>query len=157
MNSNNALRKQLLNLLRAKNAHQPLESIVANFPSTSFNSKFSSIPYSPWELLEHMRIAQWDILEFVRDPDHVSPEWPDGYWPPQGEAADEKRWSRTLALFNQDLAALESIVNDPETDFFRPIPHAPDYTIFREILLVADHNAYHLGQLIVLKRLLKII
>lgn len=155
--TNKELRNQLLALLRSRNAHLPLDKIVAGFPPAYYNSKFSAIPYSAWELLEHMRITQWDILEFIRNPHHVSPEWPKGYWPSEDESADENRWNETLSRFNSDLKAVETIAEDPETDFFKPLDHAPDYTIFREILLVADHNAYHTGQLVVLKRLLKII
>jgi hypothetical protein len=150
------LREQLKALLEGRNAHLPFENITEGFTPAFYNSKFSSIPYSPWELLEHIRIAQSDILEFIRNPQHVSPKWPEGYWPPKGKDAGKEDWDRTVQGISNDLKILESMVEDPSTDFFSPIPHARDYTIFREILLVADHNAYHLGQFVVLKRLLKI-
>jgi len=105
-------------------------------------------------LLEHMRIAQWDILEFSRDPKHVSPDWPAGYWPESPEPPNTKAWGKSLKTFARDLAAMKRLVVNPTTDLFARIPHGTGQTILREALLVADHNAYHLGQVIVLRRLL---
>ncbi len=101
-----------------------------------------------------MRIAQWDILEFSRGAAHTSPPWPEGYWPAPGEEADEEAWQRSLASFRADLAAMAALVEDPSQDLYAPIPHGDGQTLLREALLVADHNAYHLGALVVLKRLL---
>lgn len=154
---NDELREQLLALLEGGNAHISMEQMVEGFPEAFYNSKFSSIPYSAWELLEHMQIAQWDILEFIRNADHKSPKWPEGYWPEPVKTADKAAWDQTLSRYQKDLHALKSIIRNPETEFFKPLPHAPKYNIFREILLVADHNAYHLGQLLIIKRLLKLI
>ena len=114
------------------------EEVIADFPLQHINSKASGVPYSPWHFLEHMRIAQWDILEFIRNPDHVSPDYPAGYRPRAGEKADAARWHETIGDFEADLKALQAMVADPETDLYAPIPHAPDYTIFREILVAAD-------------------
>jgi hypothetical protein len=112
------------------------------------------VPYSIWELLEHMRIAQWDILEFSRDAKHVSPEWPKGYWLAAGQKPTPAMWEKSLKAFSRDLAAMKKLVGNPRTDLFAPIPHGKGQTILREALLVADHNAYHLGQVLLVRRLL---
>jgi uncharacterized damage-inducible protein DinB len=114
----------------------------------------NGMPHSVWELLEHMRIAQWDILEFSRDPKHVSPDWPAGYWPESPEPPNEKAWEKSLKMFARDLALMKKLVANPRANLFAPIPHGTGQTILREALLVADHNAYHLGQVISLRRLL---
>jgi hypothetical protein len=153
MNTNTVMREQLLALLRGGNAHMGFEGAVADFPLAQINTKPPNVPYTFWHLLEHVRIAQWDILEFVRNPKHVSPDWPAGYWPAQEEQADAAQWEKTLNDFRADLKALEALVMDPKTDFFAPIPHAPTYTIFREVLVVADHNAYHIGEFAILRQI----
>ncbi len=123
-------------------------------PSAVLAAVQAALPYSVWRLLEHMRIAQRDILEFSRNPKHVSPEWPDGYWP-QGDAPpDDAAWDRSIKAFRADLKAVEELVTDPSTDLFARIPHGDGQTILREALLVADHNAYHLGQIVTVRRLL---
>ena len=101
-----------------------------------------------------MRIAQWDILEFSRRADHVSPEWPEGYWPRDGSPPDGGAWSKSIERFQSDLQALQKLVTDPSTDLYAPIPHGSGQTVLREALLAADHNAYHLGELVVVRRLL---
>jgi hypothetical protein len=101
-----------------------------------------------------MRIAQWDILEFSRNPRHVSPEWPSGYWPPTETPPDQKAWNASVKAFQSDLRAMQKLVTDPSTDLFAKIAHGDGQTILREALLVADHNAYHLGQVVQLRRLL---
>jgi len=112
------------------------------------------MPHSAWELLEHMRIAQWDILEFSRNPKHVSPEWPRGYWPETPEPPNAKAWAKSLKLFAGDLAAMKRLVANPRTNLFARIPHGNGQTILREALLVADHNAYHLGEVVITRRVL---
>jgi hypothetical protein len=102
-----------------------------------------------------MRIAQWDILEFCRNPDHVSPEWPSGYWPSESARPGADAWDETVSAFCSDLDAMERWVNDPQSDLFARIPHGDGQTLLREALLVADHNSYHHGQLIVLRRALE--
>ena len=154
MSTDKVMREQLLALLRGGNAHLGFDDAVANFPPEHINTKPPNVSYTPWHLLEHIRIAQWDILEFVRNPDHVSPSWPEGYWPAPDEQADQARWQQTINEFRADLKAIENLVTDPNTDFFSPIPHAPGYTIFREILLVADHNAYHIGEFAILRQVM---
>ena len=154
MTNDEVVRQQLIALLRGGNAHLNFERAVSQFPFDYINRKVSHISYSPWGLLEHMRICQWDILEFICNPEYESPPWPKGYWPAKGEFADEKMWQKTLSDFSKDLLSVEKLVNDPGTNLYQPIPHATDFNIFREILLIADHNAYHLGELVVLRKAL---
>ena len=149
------LREQLLALLRGKNAHLSFDDAVAGFPMAHINTKPPHVGYTPWHLLEHIRIAQWDILEFVRNPNHTSPEWPQSYWPHPNARANEGQWQQTIDQFRMDLKAIEMLVTNPNTDFFAAIPHAPDYTIFREVLLVADHNAYHIGEFAILRQVMQ--
>ena len=156
MNNDNVLREQLLALLRGGNAHMGFDNAVAGFPVTRINTQPPNVPYTPWHLLEHLRIAQWDILEFIRNPDHISPEFPKGYWPAVDEQAGEARWQTTLREFRADLQALQELVADPDVDLLAPIPHAKNYTILREILVVADHNAYHIGELAALRQVMDI-
>jgi len=156
MTDDEIVRQQLIVLLRGGNAHLNFQRAVSKFPFDYINRKVSPISYSSWELLEHMRICQWDILEFIRNPQYKSPPWPKGYWPAKGEFADEKKWQKTLSQFRSDLLSIEKLMDDPDINLFQPISHAPDYNIFREILLIADHNAYHLGELVVLRKALSI-
>ena len=154
MNSDKVARDQLLALLRGGNAHMPYDQAVVDFPMKEINTRPPNVPYTPWHLLEHIRLAQWDILEFIKNPQHVSPPWPDGYWPDRDEQADEAAWHKTITSFRADLKALQDIVQDPNTDLTAPIPHAKDYTIFREILVVSDHNAYHIGEFAILRQVM---
>lgn len=154
MTDERVLREQILKLLRGGNAHATFDDVVADFPMDRINDRPPHVSYSPWHLLEHIRIAQWDILEFVRNPRHVSPEWPRGYWPAPDEIADEARWQQTLRDFRADLAAVEALAEDDSIDLTAPIPHAPGYTVLRELLLVADHNAYHIGEFGILRQVM---
>jgi hypothetical protein len=154
MNSVQALRDHLLYLLRGGGAHLDFDAAIADLPGELRGAKPACLPHTPWRLVEHMRLAQCDILEFSRNPKHVSPKFPDGYWP-QGDApADADTWDRSVAAFRADLCAMQDLVADSATDLFAPIPHGQGQTILREALLVADHNAYHLGQLVTIRRLL---
>jgi hypothetical protein len=149
-----ALREHLLYLLRGGGAHLDFEKAIAGLPTELRGAKPASQPHTPWRLLEHMRLAQWDILRFSIDPHHVSPAFPEGYWP-QGDApADASAWQRSVDAFRADLRAMQELVANPATDLFTPLPHGEGQTILREALLVADHNAYHLGQFVLLRRLL---
>ncbi len=152
--SDPVLRAQLLALLQGGNAHMTYDEAVADFPLGSINQPPPNVPYTPWHLLEHLRITQWDILEFIRNPKHVSPNWPAGYWPGRDDKADETRWFDTIERFRRDLADLVELVNGPSTQLSEPIPHAPGYTILREILVVSDHNAYHIGEFAILRQVM---
>lgn len=148
------LRTYLLNLLRGGGAHVTFEDAVEDLPEKLRGQRPARVPYTPWQQVEHMRIAQWDILEYIRNPHHVSPEWPQGYWP-QERPPTRSAWAQSGRAFKADLRALQKLVADPATDLFAQIPHGQrGHTILREVLLAADHTAYHLGQLIVLRRLL---
>jgi hypothetical protein len=155
MNPDQALRQHLLYLLQMKGAHLSFDDAVADFPEQFINTFPPNVTYTPWQLVEHLRIAQWDILEYVRNPQHVSPEWPLNYWPRRDAFADTATWNRTIDQFRQDLEAMQAIVADPNTDLLAPIPHGQDgHTVLREALLVADHNAYHIGELAILRQVL---
>ena len=149
-----ALRDHLLDLLGGGHAHLDFERAIADLPAALRGARPPGLPHTPWRLVEHMRIAQWDILRFSIDPQHVSPDFPHGYWP-EGEAPpDPGAWDRSVAAFRADLQAMKDLVADPGTELFAPIPHGQGQTVLREALLVADHNAYHLGQLVAVRRLL---
>jgi hypothetical protein len=154
MDANQILRQHLLDLLRGGNAHMPFKAAVADFPSDAFNTLAPQADYTPWRLLDHMRRAQWDIIEFVRNPKYVSPEWPKGYWPDQGQRADQALWDETIRKFLDDLKDFEDIVEDPKNDLLADILHAPGYTILREALLIADHNAFHMGEFAALRQVM---
>ncbi len=149
-----ALREHVLYLLGGGGAHVDFDHTVTGFPADLRGKRPRGAPHSAWELLEHMRIAQWDILEFARDASHVSPEWPAGYWPETPEPPNRLAWSKSVASFQADLKALENLVADAATDLLTPIPHGQGQTVLREALLAADHNSYHLGQLMLVRRLL---
>ena len=148
-----ALREHIRQLLRGGNAHIDLHEAIDGFPRRLINMKIENLPYTPWQVLEHMRIAQWDILEFSRSEHHVSPPFPDGYWPQSTKEADEATWRETVNAFFSDRLQMEKLVVNPATDLFAKIPHGNGQTILREALLVADHNAYHLGALMTLKKM----
>jgi hypothetical protein len=127
---------------------------MEGLPAKLRGARIKGLPYTPWQLLEHMRIAQWDILEFSRDAKHVSPPWPDGYWPKEDAPADGKAWDKSVTSFRRDLAAMQRLVMNPKTDLAARIRHGKGQTIAREAMLMADHNSYHLGQFILMRRLL---
>jgi hypothetical protein len=155
MNAESALRKQLLELLRGGHAHMGYDDAVSDFPQDRINEFPPGVTYTPWHLLEHVRIAQWDILEFIRDPDHVSPAWPEGYWPSTEAKASTNGWQATLAAFRADHRALEAIVEDERTNLTADLPHAPGYSVLREILVLSDHNAYHIGGFAILRQVMQ--
>ena len=148
------LRDHLLSLLDGGNAHITFDDFVKDFPADKCGERVDRLPYSAWQVLEHMRIAQWDILEFTRDANHVSPKWPEGYWPPQSELGNADAWKDSVAKFQKDLKEMQDLIADPATDLFAKIPHGSGQTVLRETLLVADHNSYHLGVLLAISRLL---
>jgi hypothetical protein len=150
-----SIRKHVLYLLRGGGAHLSFEDFVGSFPPDLCNRKIDGLPYTPWQVLEHMRLAQWDILEFSRDAEHVSPEFPKGYWPNPEEPGTPALWQKTIEEFRSDLQQMVDFVEEPSTDLYAKIAHGDGQTILREALLIADHNAYHLGVLTVMARILK--
>jgi DinB superfamily len=154
LNSVDVLRQHLAELLDGGHAHPDFAAAIAGLPEALRGAKPPGLPHTPWRLLEHMRIAQWDILRFSVDPDHVSPEFPAGYWPVGDAPPDAVTWDRSVQAFQADLQAMKDLVADPQTDLFARIPHGQGQTILREAMLVADHNSYHIGQMITVRRLL---
>lgn len=152
MSSNAIIRKQLLSLLRDPIAHATFEHAIADCTMPIINETVKGFNHSLWDLLEHLRIAQWDILDFIRNPIYKEKSWPNDYWPAKEQKADKEMWDHSVAGFRNDLAEFEAMLNDDKIDLFAPLPHAPKYTIFREILVLADHNAYHVGQMVVLRQ-----
>jgi hypothetical protein len=155
MDNDDSVRKHVLYLLRDGGAHMSFDDFVGSFPADLCNRKIDGLPYTAWQVLEHMRLAQWDILEFSRDASHVSPEFPKGYWPEPEEPGTPALWQKTIDEFQNDLKQMEALVEDPSTDLYAKIPHGDGQTILREALLIADHNAYHLGALAVMARIVK--
>ena len=148
------VREHLRKALSWSEGHVDWKTALAGLPAPLRGQKPAGAPHSAWELLEHVRIAQWDILEFSRDPKHVSPDFPSGYWPGASAPPNEAAWEKSVKSFETDLEAMAKLVADPKTDLAAPIPHGSGQTILREALLAADHNAYHLGQFVLLRRLL---
>ena len=152
--SDEKLREHLLSLLRGGGAHSSFNDVITGVPSALRGTQASGVPHTLWQQLEHLRIAQWDILEFSRDPRHVSPSFPEGYWPTSEAPPSDESWDESIENFTADLQAMQDLVADSDTDLFRPIPHGTGQTILREALVVADHNAYHLGQVVLIRRIL---
>jgi hypothetical protein len=149
-----ALREQVLYLLEGGGAHAKFAEIVAGIPPKILGQKPAGLPHSLWMLLEHLRIAQWDILEFTRNSKYASRKWPGEYWPKTDAPPSSAAWNASVKKFHQDLKAMQKLVKDPKTDLFARIPWGDGQTILREALLLADHNAYHLGQMLDVRRLL---
>jgi uncharacterized damage-inducible protein DinB len=152
MNHDAALRQHLVKVLESSEAHAGFDDAVKDFPETLRGKRPDGCPHSAWQLLEHMRIAQWDILEFTRDAKHESPEFPEGYWLKNPEPPDAKAWDKAAKAFLADRKALCELVADESVDLFAKIPHGDGQTVLRQTLLTVDHNAYHLGQLLLLRR-----
>jgi hypothetical protein len=149
-----ALRQHLAELLGKGNAHADWRDILAGIPEAMRGTKPPRAPHTAWQLLEHLRIAQWDILEFTRNSKHVSPKFPQGYWPVTEMAPSVTAWETSVKAFERDLAEMKELVSNPKTDLFARITHGDGQTILREALVLADHNAYHLGQIVLLRRML---
>jgi len=154
MKETDSIRQHVVDLLKSNHAHADLEAAVKGLPGNLRGAKPQGAEHTAWQLLEHIRIAQWDILEFSRNPKHVSPAWPDGYWPKTEAPPSAAAWNKSLQDYRTDLAALEKLITSKKTDLVAKIPHGTGQTILREALLVADHTAYHVGQLVMLRRLL---
>lgn len=154
MDKDRALRDHLLELLRCGSAHLDFDKAIADLPAELRGVRPEGTPHSVWELVEHLRIAQWDILDFSRNPGYVTPNWPKDYWPPTPAPPGAAAWEESLAAFHRDLKAMQDLVADPNTDLYAKIPWGDGQTILREAMLVADHNAYHLGQIVVVRQML---
>lgn len=153
MDKEKILRDRLVYVLEGKGAHVQLTKVISDFPIEFRGKKPSGVPYSAWQLLEHMRIAQWDILEFSRNPQHISPKWPEGYWPADAIPPNNLAWDNSIEQFLHDLKEMQDLVKNLSTDLYVDVPYGKGQNILREVLLVADHNAYHLGQLVMLRKM----
>ena len=149
-----SLRVELDRLLSGKGAHASFDEAVADFPEHLRGVRLKDAPHSAWELLEHMRIAQWDMVEFSRDAAHVSPEWPLGYWPGNTAAPTSAEWEKSVSAFRSSLQDMRKMLGSEECDLFKPLAHGKGQTLLREAMQLADHNAYHVGELVFLRRLL---
>jgi hypothetical protein len=148
------LREQLVSLLKGGGAHVQFIDAITGFPETKRGTYVQGLPHTGWQLLEHARIAQWDILEFSRNASHVSPDFPEGYWPKTPGPPSEEAWQDSVAAFRRDLRDMIRLVENPRTDLYARIAHGDGQTVLREALVLADHNSYHLGQLVNLRRAL---
>lgn len=149
-----ALREQLVALLKGGGAHVHFMDAVENFPVAKRGTYAQGLAHTGWQLLEHARIAQWDIVEFSRNAGHVSPDFPEGYWPKTPAPQSEEEWNDSVAAFKRDLREMIRLIENPKTDLYAAIAHGQGQTILREALVLADHNSYHLGQLVDLRRAL---
>ncbi len=150
-----ALREHILELLKGGHAHTTFDDAIKDLPPKLRGAKPENFPHSPWMLVEHIRIAQWDILEFSRNAKHKSPKWPEGYWPKTTEPPSAEAWNESVEQVRRDSKMMSDLAKDPSTDLFAKIPGGDGQTILREALLVADHNAYHVAQIVDVRRLLK--
>jgi hypothetical protein len=148
------LRQELLQRLSGRGAHMPFEEAVKDFPVERINDPFPNGSYSAWGLIEHLRITQWDILDYIRNPNYQHMEWPKDYWPPERSTASSEDWSKTVEAFLRDKAELAALVESLETDLTAEIPWGNGHTILREVLLVCDHNAYHIGEFAIIRQVM---
>jgi DinB superfamily len=156
MQQDQSLRNHLIELLDGAQAHATFDQVIGDFPAKLRGEIPRGLPHSAWMLLEHVRIAQWDILDFSRNPNYAQLKWPKDYWPKTPAPPNEPAWEKSVQAFRGDLDAMKELVNDPTTDLFAKIPWGDGQTVLREVMLVADHNSHHVGQLIDLRRLLGI-
>ena len=154
MSQDKTLREQLLAALSGDQSHLDFDSAIRDFPIELRGTKPAGAPHTAWQLLEHMRIAQHDILEFSRNPKYKSPKWPEGYWPSTDSPSGTQVWTASIESFKKDAAEFAALIKDPAQDLFRPFPHGDGQTLLREALVLAAHNSYHLGQIVFLKKTL---
>jgi len=152
MPNDGALQKQLAELLTSSHAHATFDQAVEGFPLDQIGTRPVSMPHSAWELVEHIRITQNDILQFSLSPDYVSPEWPLGYWPKAQSPNSQEDWNNSIRLYHEDRKKFEALLLDPSQDLYRPFPWGDGQTLLREALLIADHTSYHVGQLMLVRR-----
>jgi len=146
------VRQNLVDMLNEPHAHLMFDEAVTDFPREKRGALPNGFTHTAWQLLEHLRIAQWDILEFSRNPDHVSPDWPSGYWPETPAPPDDTACDSSIVRFRADLTAMTTLISDPGSDLFAPILHGDGQTLLREAIVLAKHNSYHIGQLVLLKK-----
>ena len=154
MSADDPVRQQVVELLR-RTTERAFEDAVRDFPMDAINRRPPNVEYTPWHLLEHVRVGLWDIVSYIRDQKHVSPKWPDDYWPEKNAQADPAAWNKTIESVRADREALLRLVGDPSTDLTAPMPHTPGHTVLREAFLVAGHTAGHLGEFSILREVMQ--
>lgn len=152
MKNDSVIRDTLITFLKGGNAYMPFSEVISKFPEEKMNTFFPKGAYTPWHLIEHIRITQWDILDFIKNPKYQEISWPDDYWPSKDKKATKKEWNQTIKEYQKDNLELQKIVIDSKIDLYSKIPHGTGQTIFREIFLVCDHNAYHLGEFAIMRQ-----
>ena len=154
MAATDILRKQLLELIDGRGAHMPYDDAVKDFPDDAINRRPPNIPYTPWHLLEHIRTAQWDIVDYIRNRAYLAPNWPEEYWPARDATATPEQFARTIEGCRADRTTLHELVADPTTDLLATIPGTPAHTILREVRVIGAHNAYHIGEFAILREVM---
>ncbi|HKD86137.1 MAG TPA: DinB family protein [Terriglobales bacterium] len=154
MDQDKQLRQQLVKVMDWNEAHADFSAAISDLPAELRGRVPDGLPYSAWQLLEHIRIALWDILEFSRDARHKSPEWPEGYWPKAAAPPNEQAWDKSIGAIREHLDEMRKLITDPKHDLFAPIAHGSGQTLLRQALLTADHNAYHIGQIVLVRKAL---
>jgi DinB superfamily len=154
MDTDSTVREELVFLLTGGNAHMSYAEAIQDYPMDRTNDVFPNGTYTAWHLLEHLRLTQWDILDFIRNPNYQEGQWPQDYWPAQDARATPEDWQRTIASFQADMRALRDLVLDPRTDLYTRIPHGTGQNILREIQVVSDHNAYHIGEFAIMRQVM---
>lgn len=156
MDRDQAIREQLLYQLGGGGAHADFDTVIEGLPTELRGKKARGLPHTMWQLLEHMRLCQWDILEYSRRRDHVTPPWPSGFWPEDAAPPGDTAWDESVERFRADLEAMQDLVADPSRDPLEPIPwgEEPSHTLMRQAILLVDHNSYHLGQMVMVRRTL---
>ncbi len=149
------IREHLVSFLKGGRAHATFKEVMKDFPLDRINDTAPNSDYTPYRLLEHMRITQWDILDFIRNPKYKYIKWPDDYWPKAGKKATESEWKKSIQSFQKDLQSLIQLVKDPDTELYGKIPHGTGQTILREMLVVIDHNSNHIGEFGILRSVMK--
>ena len=156
MKDQSRIRELLLEQLSGKNAHVNFDEAVDGLSLSDVGAKPDNFPHTIWELVEHIRISQHDIVAFSRDPDYSSPAWPEGYWPESPKPENEQEWNNSLGAIRSDHRSMENLVKDEERDLLEPIPHGDGQTLFREAMLIVDHSAYHIGQIVHMRKAMNI-
>ena len=154
MPDDDTLRRELIQLVDGVGAHMSFDEAVADFPDDAINRRPPNVDYTPWQLIEHLRFTQADILDYIRNRTYIESDWPEAYWPARDATATPEQFARTVEDFRSDQAALRNIVADPSTDLTAPIPNTPGHTILREVRIVGDHNAYHVGEFTILRQVM---
>jgi hypothetical protein len=156
LNADASLRERLVELLNGGEAHVKLRDAIADFPAEKRGIVPNGLQHTAWQLLDHIRIALWDMVEFSRDAKHVSPDFPSGYWPETPAPPDDGAWDKSIRAIEKDMQAMIKLISDPRADLHAPFPWGDGQTLLREALLIADHNAYHIAQIVDVRRTLGI-